>query len=124
MAAFSVELSNQRVEMVEGVDAYQQEGPLTTFFAVRLVASWIYWNDPAHRDVEIAPWMTPRYVAHSWRLPPEVVAETLDLDPPAGPPPVRGSASMLRHRLRSPIPLATSSTLSGGSMAWPRTLMS
>ena len=50
---------------------------LTTFFAVRLVASWIYWNDPAHRDAEIAPWMTPRYVAHSWRLPPEIVAETL-----------------------------------------------
>ena len=67
--------------------AFLLAGVLTTFFAVRLIASWIYWNDPAHRDVEIAGWMTPRYVAHSWRLPPEIVAETLDLGPPAGPPP-------------------------------------
>ena len=44
MAAFSIELANNRVELVNGVDAYQQEGPLTTFFAVdsqRLVIdSW------------------------------------------------------------------------------------
>ena len=69
---------------------------LTTFFAARLVASWIYWNDPAHRDAEIAPWMTPRYVAHSWRLPPEIVAETLDLDPPVGPPPTFGELAAER----------------------------
>ena len=44
MAAFSVELANQRVEEVVGVDAYQQEGPLTTFFAVEsqrlVIDSW------------------------------------------------------------------------------------
>lgn len=44
MAAFSVELANQRVEEVSGVDAYQQEGPLTTFFAVEsqrlVIDSW------------------------------------------------------------------------------------
>ncbi len=44
MAAFSIELANQRVEQVEGVDAYQQEGPLTTFFAVEsqrlVIDSW------------------------------------------------------------------------------------
>lgn len=34
MAAFSVELANERTEEVFGVDAYQQEGPLTTFFSV------------------------------------------------------------------------------------------
>jgi len=34
MAVFSVELANERVELVNGVDAYQQEGPLTTFFTV------------------------------------------------------------------------------------------
>ncbi len=67
--------------------AFLLAGTLTTFFAVRLVASWIYWNDPAHRDLDIAGWMTPRYVAHSWRLPPEILAETLDLGPPAGSPP-------------------------------------
>lgn len=44
MAAFSVELSNDRIEQVSGVDAYQQEGPLTTFFAVEsqrlVIDSW------------------------------------------------------------------------------------
>lgn len=44
MAAFSIELANQRVEEVCGVDAYQQEGPLTTFFAVEsqrlVIDSW------------------------------------------------------------------------------------
>lgn len=44
MATFSIELANDRLEHVAGVDAYQQEGPLTTFFAVdsqRLVIdSW------------------------------------------------------------------------------------
>ncbi|MGI9606194.1 MAG: hypothetical protein ACR2P0_08655 [Acidimicrobiales bacterium] len=33
MAQFWVELTDDRVEEVAGVDAYQQEGPLTTFFA-------------------------------------------------------------------------------------------
>ncbi len=67
--------------------AFLATGALTAFFAVRLVASWIYWSDPAHRDAEIAGWMTPRYVAHSWRLPPDLVAETLGLDRRTGPPP-------------------------------------
>jgi hypothetical protein len=66
--------------------AFLLAGALTAYFAVRLAASWIYWNDPAHRDVEIAGWMTPRYVAHSWRLPPELVADALDLERRAGRP--------------------------------------
>ncbi len=44
MAAFSVELTNDRVEQIKQADAYQQEGPLTTFFAVdshsRGIDSW------------------------------------------------------------------------------------
>ena len=44
MAAFAIELSNDRIELVDGVDAYQQEGPLTTFFAVEsqrlVIDSW------------------------------------------------------------------------------------
>ena len=67
--------------------AFLLAGALTAFFAARLVSSWIYWSDPAHRDVDVAGWMTPRYVAHSWRLPPDLVAATLDLDRSAGPPP-------------------------------------
>ncbi len=60
---------------------------LTLFFAVRLTLSLIYWNDPAHRDQEIAGWMTPRYVGHSWHIPPEVLAETLGIEPGSGRPP-------------------------------------
>lgn len=51
------------------------------FFVIRSVAFWIYWADPAHRNQEIEPWMTPRYVAHSWHVPPDVVVEALDLAP-------------------------------------------
>lgn len=51
------------------------------FFAVRLVAFWIYWADPAHRDQAIEPWMTPGYVAHSWGVPREVAFEALALQP-------------------------------------------
>ena len=56
------------------------------FFAIRLVAFWIYWADPAHRDQAIAPWMTPGYIAHSWGVPREVAFEALSLPPPAGGP--------------------------------------
>jgi len=44
MASFLIELGNERVEEVAGVDAYQQEGPLTTFFAAQsqrhVIDSW------------------------------------------------------------------------------------
>jgi len=32
MASFEVTLRDRTVERVEGADAYQQEGPMTTFF--------------------------------------------------------------------------------------------
>jgi hypothetical protein len=32
MATFEVMLQDRSVEVVEGADAYQQEGPMTTFF--------------------------------------------------------------------------------------------
>ncbi len=47
------------------------------FFAVRSVMFWVYWADPAHREQPIAGWMTPRYVAHSWSIPPEVLRDAL-----------------------------------------------
>lgn len=51
------------------------------FFAVRTTLFWIYWNDPAHRNQAIEPWMTPRYIAHSWDVPPKVVGDALGLEP-------------------------------------------
>ena len=47
------------------------------FFAIRSVLFWVYWADPAHREEPIAGWMTPRYVAHSWAVPPTVIREAL-----------------------------------------------
>ena len=44
MALFAVTLTDQTTDVVEGADAYQQEGPLTTFFALgaerHVIDSW------------------------------------------------------------------------------------
>lgn len=44
MALFAVTLTDQTTDFVEGADAYQQEGPLTTFFSFRddrqVIDSW------------------------------------------------------------------------------------
>ena len=50
-------------------------------FAIRLGISTLHWTDPARQDEPIEAWMTPRYVAMSWDLPREVVAEALALEP-------------------------------------------
>lgn len=57
---------------------------VTAFFAVRLLIVTLYWADPAHEDQPVEGWMTPRYVAHSYDLPPEVVREVLELEPSDG----------------------------------------
>lgn len=54
---------------------------VAVFFAVRLVAFWIYWADPSHRNVSPESWMTPGYVAMSWDVPREVVGAALGLEP-------------------------------------------
>lgn len=63
----------------------------TLWFGGRATMKAVYWADPAHRDQRIAGWMTPGYVARSWSVPPEVIAEALDLPPPGSgqrPPPL------------------------------------
>jgi len=50
------------------------------FFGVRTLAAWVYWHDPAHQNQEIERWMTPRYVAQSYKLPPFVLGPVLFLD--------------------------------------------
>lgn len=57
---------------------------VTVFFAIRMAVFWIYWADPAHRNQAIEAWMTPRYIAHSWDVPPPVVGAALGLEPDAG----------------------------------------
>lgn len=40
----------------------------------------IYFNDPAHKDVQLEAWMTPRYVALSYDLPREVMMDLINID--------------------------------------------
>lgn len=44
MAQFAITLNDQTIDFVDGADAYQQEGPLTTFFAFtddrRVIDCW------------------------------------------------------------------------------------
>ena len=44
MALYAVTLLDETIDVVEGADAYQQEGPLTTFFAFtggrEVIDSW------------------------------------------------------------------------------------
>ncbi len=57
---------------------------LTLFFGTRMILGAIYWSDPRHSDQPIAGWMTPRYVALSWRVPPDVIIRALALERPEG----------------------------------------
>ncbi|GGE44865.1 hypothetical protein [Actibacterium pelagium] len=57
---------------------------VTLFFAVRIVAQWIYWTDPAHRDQQIEGWMTAGYIAHSYAVPRDVIRDALPADVPTG----------------------------------------
>lgn len=52
----------------------------TALFAIRTTVFMVYWANPDHRDREIEPWMTPRFVARSWQLPPEVMVQALAID--------------------------------------------
>ena len=66
---------------------------LTLFFTVRTVMFAIYWADPAHRDQALAGWMTPRYVAHSWDVPREVMAAVTGPLPEGGRPTLQAIAA-------------------------------
>jgi len=59
------------------------------FFAVRTVSLTLYWMDPAHQDQALAGWMTPRYVARSYKLPPDVLGPALFLVKDAPPRRIR-----------------------------------
>ncbi|MFZ2099517.1 MAG: hypothetical protein WAU86_03030 [Oricola sp.] len=52
---------------------------LTVLFGARTTARLIYWSN--HRDVPVAAWMPPGYVARSYSVDVEIVREALGLDP-------------------------------------------
>lgn len=55
---------------------------ITLYFSAKFLTSMIYWMDPEHSDQALEPWMTPRYVAKSYAVPPQVVREALALPDP------------------------------------------
>jgi len=59
---------------------------LTLFFLTRLITATLYWSNPAHQDVVISGWMTPRYIARSYQVDPDLLFDALDFDPAPGRP--------------------------------------
>lgn len=51
------------------------------WFGGHFVKDAVYFSNPAHSEQPLALWMTPRYVAKSWKLPPEVVARVMEIKP-------------------------------------------
>jgi len=48
-------------------------------FVARTVRHAVYWS--RHRDEVIRPWMSVGYVAHSYRVPPDVLYRAINLNP-------------------------------------------
>jgi hypothetical protein len=51
----------------------------TGLFATRAIRRAVYWQ--THRDEPIKPWMSVRYVARSYRVPPHVLYQAIGLEP-------------------------------------------
>lgn len=49
------------------------------WFGFRVVSDIIYFNDPAHEDVALKGWMTPRYIVLTYDVPRPVAFEILGL---------------------------------------------
>lgn len=58
-----------------------------TVFGVRSALFWINRAPLVERELTITTWMTPRYIARSWGVPPEVILKAIDApDPPPNGP--------------------------------------
>ena len=57
---------------------------LAVLFGIRAALFAIHFHN-APPDAAIAGWMTPRFVGHSWHVPPEVIGEALGIDRTAPP---------------------------------------
>ncbi len=70
-------------------------------FAVRSVVFVVYWSNPDHRDRQLEGWMTARYIAKSWDVPPEVMERALSTDQMPGR---RQSLQDIADKLAIPLP--------------------
>jgi hypothetical protein len=67
----------------------------TTYKAVNMARRMIYWQ--THHDEPIHGWMNVGYVAHSYRVPPNVLYQALDLPQTPDKRPLRDIAKV-QHR--------------------------
>ncbi len=72
---------------------------LCVFFAAQASLRAWHWHK-LESERPLAGWMTPRYVAHSWRIPREVMEEAL-----GELPPVRGRPTLRRIAETQGVPL-------------------
>jgi len=54
-------------------------GAAACMFFMKLILFTMYWMDPNHRLQPPEPWMTPGYIARSYDLNPQQIAEFLQL---------------------------------------------
>jgi hypothetical protein len=57
----------------------------TGFFTSRLVMRAMDWDKRFEEDHQFAPWMTPKYIVHSWDVPRDLVGGVLGLESGGGP---------------------------------------
>ena len=66
---------NQRIILIAFIVAVGTAG----YFGIKSASAYVYWMDPAHQDQRIEGWMTPRYIANSYKIPRDVLGEALFL---------------------------------------------
>lgn len=64
------------------VSGFVLAAAVTLFFVFRIVASALYWADPAHHNETVKPWMTVGYIAKSWNLDPRQIDALAGLPTP------------------------------------------
>ncbi|MGR3322851.1 MAG: hypothetical protein ACU0DK_13065 [Pseudooceanicola sp.] len=52
---------------------------LLLFFVLRTALFTLHWSEESRLRAAPEPWMTPRYVAHSWQIDPQEIAEAISM---------------------------------------------
>jgi hypothetical protein len=64
---------------------------LALWFAAQVIMDFLYFNDPNNVDVDLKPWMSPRFIVLTYDLPRPLVFDILLLDENTG------SGQRLKH---------------------------
>lgn len=58
---------------------------VTLFLALRIGLATLYWSSPTSHEMAIEGWMPVGYIAQSWDIPRETLAEALGIEPGSAP---------------------------------------